>query len=79
MLIGSVGSLIDNIIKIAISRQRPPSDLVHILIPALGYSYPSGHAGRFPARSRVVGLRTVPARTLAALAEWRCHSRRRAA
>ena len=44
MLIGSISSLLDNIIKIVISRPRPTVDLVQILTPASGYSYPSGHA-----------------------------------
>src|SRR6202521_432002 len=44
MLIGSISSLLDNIIKLVISRQRPPADLVHILSPTTGFSYPSGHA-----------------------------------
>jgi len=44
MLIGSISSLLDNIIKLVISRQRPAADLVHILTPATGFSYPSGHA-----------------------------------
>ena len=44
MLIGSVSSLIDNVLKLVISRQRPPADLVHILDPTTGFSYPSGHA-----------------------------------
>lgn len=44
MLIGSISSLLDNVIKLAISRQRPAADLVHILVPATGFSYPSGHA-----------------------------------
>lgn len=44
MLIGSISSVLDNIVKLVISRQRPPSDLVHVLVPATGFSYPSGHA-----------------------------------
>jgi undecaprenyl-diphosphatase len=44
MAIGSISSLLDNVIKLVISRQRPPADLVHILNPTTGYSYPSGHA-----------------------------------
>jgi undecaprenyl-diphosphatase len=44
MLIGSISSLIDNLLKLLISRQRPPADLVHILNPTTGFSYPSGHA-----------------------------------
>jgi membrane-associated phospholipid phosphatase len=44
LAIGSISSLLDNIIKLVISRQRPPADLVHILNPTTGFSYPSGHA-----------------------------------
>ena len=44
MLIGSVSSLLDNVIKQAMARHRPSADLVHILSPTPGYSYPSGHA-----------------------------------
>ena len=44
MLIGSVSSLLDNIIKLMTQRQRPTVDLVHILTPASGFSYPGGHA-----------------------------------
>src|SRR5256712_3805007 len=44
MLIGSISSLLDNIIKLLVSRERPTVDLVHILTPASGFSYPSGHA-----------------------------------
>ena len=45
MLIGSISSLLDNIIKLIISRQRPPADLVHILTPTTGFSYPSDVLG----------------------------------
>jgi undecaprenyl-diphosphatase len=44
MAIGSISSLLDNVLKLVISRQRPPANLVHILNPTTGYSYPSGHA-----------------------------------
>jgi membrane-associated phospholipid phosphatase len=44
LLIGSISSGLDNIIKLVISRQRPPADIVHILSPTTGFSYPSGHA-----------------------------------
>ncbi|HAC46123.1 MAG TPA: hypothetical protein DCF65_08650, partial [Chloroflexi bacterium] len=44
LLIGSISSGLDNIIKLVISRQRPPADLVHILNPTTGFSFPSGHA-----------------------------------
>jgi undecaprenyl-diphosphatase len=44
MALGAVGSLIDQIVKVSIQRQRPTADLVTILNPSNGYSYPSGHA-----------------------------------
>ncbi|HET9781233.1 MAG TPA: phosphatase PAP2 family protein [Candidatus Dormibacteraeota bacterium] len=44
MALGAVSSLIDNEIKVVMARQRPAADLVHIITPAPGYSYPSGHA-----------------------------------
>ena len=44
MLIGSISSLLDNWIKLAMARQRPSADQVHILTQAPGFSYPSGHA-----------------------------------
>ena len=60
MLIGSVSSLLDNLIKLAISRQRPPSDLVHILSPAAGYSYPSGHAVFFTWMAFMIAVSLAP-------------------
>jgi undecaprenyl-diphosphatase len=44
MLIAGVSSVLDNVIKQEMARQRPSANLVHILTPAPGYSYPSGHA-----------------------------------
>jgi undecaprenyl-diphosphatase len=44
MFIGAGASLLDNLIKILVARQRPASDLVHVLSPETGYSFPSGHA-----------------------------------
>ncbi len=44
MALGAVGSLIDQVIKVSIQRHRPTADLVTILNPSSGYSYPSGHA-----------------------------------
>ena len=44
MALGAISSLIDNEIKVMMARQRPAPDLVHIITPAPGYSYPSGHA-----------------------------------
>jgi membrane-associated phospholipid phosphatase len=60
MLIGSVSSLLDNVIKLLISRQRPPADLVHILSPTTGYSYPSGHAVFFTWLSFMVAFSLAP-------------------
>ena len=60
MLIGSVSSLLDNVIKLLVSRQRPPADLVHILSPATGYSYPSGHAVFFTWMSFMLAVSLAP-------------------
>ena len=60
MLIGSISSLIDNIIKLIISRQRPPADLVHILSPSTGFSYPSGHAVFFTWMSFMLAVSIAP-------------------
>ena len=60
MLIGSVSSLLDNIIKLVISRQRPPADIVHILMPTTGYSYPSGHAVFFTWMSFMIAASIAP-------------------
>jgi membrane-associated phospholipid phosphatase len=60
MLIGSISSLLDNIIKLVITRQRPPADLVHILSPTTGYSYPSGHAVFFTWMSFMIAVSLVP-------------------
>ncbi len=60
MLIGSVSSLLDNIIKLLVSRQRPTVDLVHILTPASGFSYPSGHAVFFTWMSFMLAVSLAP-------------------
>ncbi len=44
MAIGGLSSLIDNLLKVGLQRHRPTADLVTILTPASGFSYPSGHA-----------------------------------
>jgi undecaprenyl-diphosphatase len=44
MAAGGVSTLIDNVVKLSLQRHRPAPDLVHILTPASGFSYPSGHA-----------------------------------
>jgi undecaprenyl-diphosphatase len=60
MLIGSISSLLDNIIKLLVSRNRPTVDLVHILTPASGFSYPSGHAVFFTWMSFMVAFALAP-------------------
>jgi len=60
MLIGSISSLLDNVIKLVISRQRPTVDLVHILTPASGFSYPSGHAVFFTWMSFMLAVAIAP-------------------
>lgn len=60
MLIGSISSLLDNIIKLLVSRHRPTVDLVHILTPASGYSYPSGHAVFFTWLSFMLAASLAP-------------------
>jgi membrane-associated phospholipid phosphatase len=60
MLIGSISSVLDNWIKLAMARQRPSADLVHILTPAPGYSYPSGHAVFFTWLSFMLAFSLAP-------------------
>ena len=60
MAIGSISSLIDNVLKLVISRQRPPADLVHILNPTTGFSYPSGHAVFFTWLSFMLAFSLAP-------------------
>jgi len=44
MALGSIASVIDSFLKVSISRHRPTTDLVAVLDPSKGFSYPSGHA-----------------------------------
>ena len=60
LLIGSISSGLDNILKLVISRQRPPADLVHILNPTTGFSYPSGHAVFFTWLSFMLAFSLAP-------------------
>jgi undecaprenyl-diphosphatase len=60
MLIGSISSLLDNIIKLLVERHRPTVDLVHILTPASGFSYPSGHAVFFTWLSFMLAASLAP-------------------
>ena len=58
--LGAISSLLDNWIKLAMARQRPTADLVHILTPAPGYSYPSGHAVFFTWLSFMLAFSLAP-------------------
>lgn len=60
MGIGAVSSLLDNVIKLLMTRERPTANLVHILTPAPGYSYPSGHAVFFTWLSFMVAFSVAP-------------------
>ena len=60
MAIGSISSLLDNLMKLVMARQRPNADLVHILTPAPGYSYPSGHAVFFTWLSFMLAFSLAP-------------------
>ena len=60
MLIGSISSLLDNLIKLVISRQRPPADVVHILSPTTGFSFPSGHAVFFTWMAFMIAVAIAP-------------------
>ena len=42
--LGALASLFDQLVKQSVARGRPTADLVHVLSPVSGYSYPSGHA-----------------------------------
>ena len=60
MAIGATSSLLDNVIKPLMARERPSASLVHILTPAPGYSYPSGHAVFFTWLSFMVAFAVAP-------------------
>src|SRR5213080_4197767 len=52
--------LIDSIFKLLVSRHRPTVDLVHILTPASGFRYPSGHAVFFTWMSFMLAASLAP-------------------
>jgi membrane-associated phospholipid phosphatase len=60
MVIGALASLFDNVVKLSFERHRPPADLVHVLTPASGYSYPSGHAVFFTWLSFMLAYSVAP-------------------
>lgn len=60
MAIGAISSLLDNLIKMLMARERPTAALVHILEPAPGFSYPSGHAVFFTWLSFMLAFAVAP-------------------
>ncbi|HXM54020.1 MAG TPA: phosphatase PAP2 family protein [Candidatus Dormibacteraeota bacterium] len=60
MALGSLASILDDTIKLLFSRQRPAPDLVHVLAPVSGYSYPSGHAVFFTWLSFMLAFSLAP-------------------
>ena len=60
MAIGAIASLIDNVVKMVMARERPTANLVHILEPAPGFSYPSGHAVFFTWLSFMLAFALAP-------------------
>jgi undecaprenyl-diphosphatase len=60
MAIGAISSVLDNEIKVMLERHRPTPDLVHIVTPAPGFSYPSGHAVFFTWISFMLAFSIAP-------------------
>jgi membrane-associated phospholipid phosphatase len=60
MALGAIGSGLDQIIKLSVERRRPTADLVTILNPSSGYSYPSGHALFFTWLSFMLAIALAP-------------------
>ena len=44
ILVGALITLVNTALKLAVNRPRPSADLVHVLSPAQGNGFPSGHA-----------------------------------
>jgi len=60
MALGSIGSGIDSFLKVSITRHRPTTDLVAVLDPSKGFSYPSGHAVFFTWLSFMLAASLAP-------------------
>lgn len=60
MVFASIASLLDNVLESVVGRERPAGDLVHIVAPAGGYSYPSGHATFFTWMSFMLAFTISP-------------------
>ena len=60
MALGCIGSVIDGVLKVSISRHRPTANLVQILDPSVGYSFPSGHAVFFTWFAFMLAIAVAP-------------------
>lgn len=60
MAFGAGGSLLAQIFKVALGRHRPGIDVVKVLDPSNGYSYPSGHAVFFTWIAVMLAISLVP-------------------
>jgi membrane-associated phospholipid phosphatase len=60
MALGSLGSFLDEGVKDLFARHRPDANLVHVLNPVTGYSYPSGHAVFFTWLAFMVAAGVAP-------------------
>jgi membrane-associated phospholipid phosphatase len=60
LFIGSGASLIDNLLKVSFHRHRPTADVVQVLTPEPGYSFPSGHAVFFTWLAVMVAAALAP-------------------
>jgi undecaprenyl-diphosphatase len=60
MAFGAIGSLICQVFKVALARHRPGIDVVKVLDPSNGYSYPSGHAVFFTWIALMLAISLVP-------------------
>lgn len=60
LFVGSGASLIDDLFKAAFARPRPAADLVHVIVFANGFSFPSGHAVFFTWLAVLVAAALAP-------------------
>ena len=60
MAFGAIGSLICQVFKMSMARHRPTIDVVKVLDPSNGFSYPSGHAVFFTWIALMLAMSLVP-------------------
>ncbi|HEV1998836.1 MAG TPA: phosphatase PAP2 family protein [Candidatus Dormibacteraeota bacterium] len=60
MAFGAGGSLLAQFFKVALGRHRPGIDVVKVLDPSNGYSYPSGHAVFFTWIAVMLAISLLP-------------------